>query len=576
MTDRIRDPIPLSPQQVKALREATHNNTGNYPAGYALVHGWIKDNPAAQRDGTVFWFEQARGINQNDSLSASFIRRHTENGLDLANVPMNKRLPMQALSNLIAQGVTDDLLRGKVLPLEEIVDKDIQVALNDGSVSLGGWGGSFYYYDLPYKPEGSETFIRKPGGDYHTVGDEINARGERELLLNTSAKTIKDMVIADEIRMQDAPQLLETSWNAGMPASMKAQVTLRATHMLAEQLIEQGQEQLRSIPAEVDRMLEQQRKNLLDGAKDQLDDVLKPSLPRIPRISGAEPDAQRWQQLADQLDTALANDRRLAHGREPLAPPSAASGLPAGFAPALHIKHDLREPDQPGHAAYAKALDAVRRMEARQNIASGEHSEVLAARLTAEAAERKQGITHVEMGRDGQIQVIERHYAFDEGRRFSVDASEAMSQSVAQSSARWLDARSLHYRADQPSAIRTEAQSLALSRLNPVDQAMFSVIRSKAPAQIGDDTVAQAMAEAKRNGIYDVSRMGDVTLLGNGLYVLGPTAGFRGAVDVTGPAPPLTQSMAVSESQNQERQQQLAQAQQQEQDRVQGQARSLS
>lgn len=94
MTDRIRDPIPLSPQQVKALREATHNNTGNYPAGYALVHGWIKDNPAAQRDGTVFWFEQARGINQNDSLSASFIRRHTENGLDLANVPMNKRLPM--------------------------------------------------------------------------------------------------------------------------------------------------------------------------------------------------------------------------------------------------------------------------------------------------------------------------------------------------------------------------------------------------------------------------------------------------------------------------------------------------
>ena len=583
MTDRIRDPIPLSPQQVKALREATHNNTGNYPAGYALVHGWIKDNPAAQADGTVFWFEQARGINQNDSLSASFIRRHTENGLDLANVPLSERKPMQVLSNLIAKRVTSDLLdKGKVLPLAEIIDKDIQVALNDGSVPLGGWGGSFYYYDLPFnprKPDGSAQagdFPRKADGSYYTVGDEIDRLGQRELLLNTSAKTIKDMVIADEIRMQDAPQLLETSWNAGMPASMKAQVTLRATHMLAEHLIEQGQEQLRSIPAEVDRMLEQQRKNLLDGAKDQLDDVLKPSLPRIPRISGAEPDAQRWQQLADQLDTALANDRRLAHGREPLAPPSAASGLPAGFAPALHIKHDLREPDQPGHAAYAKALDAVRRMEARQNIASGEHSEVLAARLTAEAAERKQGITHVEMGRDGQIQVIERHYAFDEGRRFSVDASEAMSQSVAQSSARWLDARSLHYRADQPSAIRTEAQSLALSRLNPVDQAMFSVIRSKAPAQIGDDTVAQAMAEAKRNGIYDVSRMGDVTLLGNGLYVLGTTAGFRGAVDVTGPAPPLTQSMAVSESQNQERQQQLAQAQQQEQDRVQGQARSLS
>ena len=110
MTDRIRDPIPLSQQQVEALRTATRNNTGNYPAGYALVHDWIKDNPAAKADGTVFWFEQARGINQNDSLSARFIRRHTENGLNLGNVPLDKRLPMQELSNRIARRVTEDLL----------------------------------------------------------------------------------------------------------------------------------------------------------------------------------------------------------------------------------------------------------------------------------------------------------------------------------------------------------------------------------------------------------------------------------------------------------------------------------
>lgn len=121
MTDRIRDPIPLSQQQVEALRTATRNNTGNYPAGYALVHDWIKDNPAAKADGTVFWFEQARGINQNDSLSARFIRRHTENGLNLGNVPLDKRLPMQELSNRIARRVTEDLLeQNKVLPRHKL------------------------------------------------------------------------------------------------------------------------------------------------------------------------------------------------------------------------------------------------------------------------------------------------------------------------------------------------------------------------------------------------------------------------------------------------------------------------
>lgn len=579
MTDRIRDPIPLSQQQVEALRTATRNNTGNYPAGYALVHDWIKDNPAAKADGTVFWFEQARGINQNDSLSARFIRRHTENGLNLGNVPLDKRLPMQELSNRIARRVTEDLLeQNKVLPLAQIVDRDIQVALGDGHVPLGGWGGSFYFYDLPFKPEGSKNFTRKPSGEYHSVGDEIEVRGERELLLNTSAKTIKDMVLAGEIKLKDAPQLLETSWNAGMPASMKAEVTLRATGMVADHLIEQGQQQLRSIPGEIDRMLEQQRKNLLENAKEKVEGILKPKLPHIPRISQAG-DGERWQQIAGQLDHALTSKRQLAQAGE-LAPqttaPSSLAALPSNFAPPLHIKNDLRAPDQPGHAAYANALDAVRRMEFKQKIEHGEHTEILAARLTAEAAERKQGITHVEMGRDGQIQVIERHSAFDEGRRFNLDASEAMSQNVAQSSARWLDVRSPHYHADQPAAFCTEEQALALSKLNPTDQGMFSAIRGKTPAHMGDETVAQAMTEAKRNGIHDASHIDSVAMYGNGLHVTGTIPGFRGLVDVTEPTPSLTQSVAVNEAQNQERQQQLAQAQQQEQERAQGQARSIA
>ncbi|WP_024890026.1 hypothetical protein [Luteimonas huabeiensis] len=330
MSERIRDPIPLSEAQVKALQFATDNGTRHFPDGYALVHDWIKDHPAARADGTVFWFEQARGINNGDSLSARFIRRHTENGLDLGDVPMSVRKPMQELSDRIAKQVTEDLLKYReVPPLAAILDRDIRVALDEGRVPLGGWGGSFYYYDMPFNPrelterpglrmEPGDPFPRKPDGGYHTVGDEIEARGERELLLKASSKTIKDMVVAGEIRLSDAPELLQTSWNAGMPASMKAEVTLRASVMVAEHVRDHVDQNLRQIPEDLQRMLEQQRRGLLDGAKDRLDDLLHPSLPNIPRL-GSQPvdgNVPGWQQLAGQLDTALERDRLLAHRQD--------------------------------------------------------------------------------------------------------------------------------------------------------------------------------------------------------------------------------------------------------------------
>lgn len=325
MTDRIRDPIPLNEAQVKALRGATGNGTNHFPDGYALVHDWIKDHPSARADGTAFWFEQARGINNDDSLSARFIRRHTENGLDLDNVPMSVRKPMQELSNMIAKRVTQDLLdHHEVPPLAQILNSDIRVALDDGYVPLGGWGGSFYYYDMPFIPDKKDLpqrpglwlepggpFPRKPDGSYHTIGDEIDARGERELLLRASSRTIKDMVVAGEIRLSDAPELLQTSWNAGMPAAMKAEVTLRASVMVAEHVRDHVDRTLQQIPEDLQHILEQQRRNLLDGSKQKLDDLLHPLLPGIPRVSAQE-QAPSWQQLAGQLDSALGKDRALA------------------------------------------------------------------------------------------------------------------------------------------------------------------------------------------------------------------------------------------------------------------------
>ena len=193
MAHQIRDPINLTHEQIEQLRRTTQNGTSNYPAGYDLIYNWIKDNPVAQQDGTAFWFEQARGINGDDSLSARFIQRHTDNGLDIVGVPNSQRLDMQDLSNKIANSVINDVLKhGQVAALPEILDKDISIALDKGNVRLGGWGGSFYYWDMPYKPDDytGKGYPRHSDGTYKTVGDEIVRRGEVPLLLETSSRTV--------------------------------------------------------------------------------------------------------------------------------------------------------------------------------------------------------------------------------------------------------------------------------------------------------------------------------------------------------------------------------------------------
>lgn len=237
MGDSIRQPIALSEQQVEQLRRTTQNGTTNFPAGYDLIYGWIKNNKAAQEDGTVFWFEQARGINGDDSVSARFIRRHTENGLDIAGVPKSERMNMQDLSNEIARRVTRDVLRESEVPaLPVILSRDISVALNEGKVKLGGWGGSFYYWDMPFKPDDHKGpgFPKDPDGSYRTVGEEIERRYQVGMLVEASSRTLAQMVINKEIGVRDIDDVLSTSFNAGAPAMVKARIGERTAEILLE------------------------------------------------------------------------------------------------------------------------------------------------------------------------------------------------------------------------------------------------------------------------------------------------------------------------------------------------------
>lgn len=98
-----------------------------------------------------------------------------------------------------------------------------------------------------------------------------------------------------------------------------------------------------------------------------------------------------------------------------------------------------------------------------------------------------------------------------------------------------------------------------IARMSPADQAMFAKIRGAAPADIPDEVVAKAMLEAKRNGIPDVERVGQVGVADGKLWVGSVTPGFHASVSVHGPAPNMQDAMKETQAVNRQHELQLAQ-----------------
>ncbi|QQQ00939.1 phospholipase effector Tle1 domain-containing protein [Lysobacter enzymogenes] len=121
-----------------------------------------------------------------------------------------------------------------------------------------------------------------------------------------------------------------------------------------------------------------------------------------------------------------------------------------------------------------------------------------------------------------------------------------------------VDSRAVHGQlAGEPAQDRRETER-ELARLSPADQAMFAKIRGAAPASVPDEVVAKAMLEAKRNGIPDVERVGQVGVADGKLWVGSVTPGFHAAVSANGPAPNMQDTLKETQMVNQQRDQQLA------------------
>lgn len=152
--------IDLSPQQLAQLNSITANGTMSFAEGYRYVSGIIQNDPRAD-SYTKFFFNGAAEVNANAPTDANrFIRSVTGSGLAwdglLASDPGAVKQQIDAISDAIATNVVRQINESGGIPqLSTIVQMDAATAVSSvGKQTVGGWGGAFYYWNMPFSEDG--------------------------------------------------------------------------------------------------------------------------------------------------------------------------------------------------------------------------------------------------------------------------------------------------------------------------------------------------------------------------------------------------------------------------------------
>jgi len=156
--------ITLTEAQNSVLRAITNDGEANYWQGYRYILSLLDDGDP-NNQGAYFWLDKASEINANanDSEGNIYIRAVTRAGFEFDGTNSSEDR-IQANSDAIGRAVIleDVLNKGEFPSVESIIARDALVAVQEGGQTLGGWGGSFYYWDVPFGDEGRTT-----------VGEEI-------------------------------------------------------------------------------------------------------------------------------------------------------------------------------------------------------------------------------------------------------------------------------------------------------------------------------------------------------------------------------------------------------------------
>ena len=64
---------------------------------------------------------------------------------------MKNAADIQKISNSIGANVASDIaISGTLPPFSRQLNADISAAIKDGHMTIGGWGGAFYFWNAPY------------------------------------------------------------------------------------------------------------------------------------------------------------------------------------------------------------------------------------------------------------------------------------------------------------------------------------------------------------------------------------------------------------------------------------------
>jgi Ca2+-binding RTX toxin-like protein len=180
--------ISLNPVQLAKITVYANPNRPDYPGMYKFIADEMKAGsiPGASSD-QIYWFEQAARINGGDASSPAsvFIREATRQGLLANNQPATKSV-IDQISNVIGFNVSRDILTGNAIPpFSKQLGADISAAIDFGNMTIGGWGGAFYYWNETWKTD-SRTGVNL------TVGQAIlNDPIERAKFVNVTASAVQ-------------------------------------------------------------------------------------------------------------------------------------------------------------------------------------------------------------------------------------------------------------------------------------------------------------------------------------------------------------------------------------------------
>ncbi len=144
----------LTQVQVATLNAITDNGQNNFWEGYTYIYSILDGDPENQ--DFLYWLEKAIEINSDyfESEANTYIRAVTRNGLMFSGRDASAEI-IQRNSDIIGGKVIGDILTSGTTPnVEDLIKFDVSTAIGRGGQSIGGWGGSFYYWNLVWTDDG--------------------------------------------------------------------------------------------------------------------------------------------------------------------------------------------------------------------------------------------------------------------------------------------------------------------------------------------------------------------------------------------------------------------------------------